>query len=101
MCRNFLTPSRRRRQERQTRGLFSPERLHVFGIVIENTGFPTAKDDSDPFIGQGPDRSVMSFSTVSLHVVISPGPLGLGHGMSDRVMVTVPVKARTGAALRH
>src|SRR6266487_1635679 len=90
MCRNLSTPSRRRRQERQTRGLFSPERLHVFGIVIENTGFPTAKDDSDPFIGQGPDRSVMPFSTVSLHVVISPGPLALGYGMSGKLMETVP-----------
>src|SRR6266545_3107041 len=93
---NLSKPSRRRRQEPEARCSFSPQRLHVFCIVVGNPGFPTAKDDSDPFIRQGPDCSVMPGPTFSLHVVIGPSPLALGYRMAGKLMETLLDKARTG-----
>ena len=49
-------------QECQARGFFSPERFHVFCVVVWDTVLPTTKDDSDPFVGQGPNGGVVFLS---------------------------------------
>jgi hypothetical protein len=56
------------------------ERLEIGRLIVREALLPTAREDTDPFEGQGSHRRLVRFALVALLLVIDLGP----EGMPDR-----------------
>src|SRR4030095_5161404 len=63
----------------------------VNSLVIHHAVLPAAKQDADPFVGQGADRRMVSFLVVlALMVVIGSRPCRVRDGTGSELMERLP-----------
>src|SRR5687768_63068 len=68
----------------------------VKSLVVEGSIFPTAKDDTNPFVGKGAQSGMMRFATLLLLVVVSLRPLRSRNRLTCKLMKALPQELGTG-----
>jgi hypothetical protein len=74
------------------------QRLSVELISIRLPVFPAAKQDSDPLIGQGTNRGVVTLATPPEKLVVRFGPLAPSPRMIGEFLKRLPHKFWTGVS---
>ena len=60
--------------------------LEVEGFVVRDASFPTAKQDTDPFVGEHANGRMMGLSGFALEFIKGFGPGGFSKGLSGKLV---------------
>src|ERR1043166_4195609 len=70
--------------------------LHVIVFIVRRALLPAAKEDADPFEGQGANDRVVFFTFGGVVGDIVAGPLALGNRKASKFVEGLPVKLGAG-----
>ena len=66
------------------------QRVQVFGFVIGGSLLPAAKDDADPFEGQGSHGGLVPFAALELLLIVGFGPGAEADGVARKLHQALP-----------
>ena len=72
--------------------------LHVFVFIVRGPVLPAAKEDADPFEGQGANDRVVFFTFGGVVLDIVAGPLAFGYRKAGKFVEGLPGKFRASAS---